>query len=159
MHAFRGLNLEVEPGEIFGFLGPNGAGKTITIRCMLDLIRPNRGTIKVFGIDPQKSPQAVKEKVGYLPGNLRLEGDFTTKKFLKHIRQWRGNNRSWNDLMELAERIDLSMDMQVKNLSQGNKQKVGFLQSFVSEVPLMMLDEPTLGPGPVNETGSAKNHP
>ena len=53
VHALRGLNLEITEGEVFGFLGPNGAGKTTTIRCMLDLIRPNQGSIKIFGIDPQ----------------------------------------------------------------------------------------------------------
>ena len=52
VHALRGLNLSVNLGEVFGFLGPNGAGKTTTIRCMLDLIRPNQGAIKIFGINP-----------------------------------------------------------------------------------------------------------
>jgi ABC-2 type transport system ATP-binding protein len=56
IHALRGLNLEVMQGEVFGFLGPNDAGKTATIRCMLDLIRPNSGKIEVFGSDPQRPP-------------------------------------------------------------------------------------------------------
>jgi ABC-2 type transport system ATP-binding protein len=148
-HALRGLDLTVRKGEIFGFLGPNGAGKTTTIRCMLDLIRPNQGSIKVFGLDPQKSPQAVKEKVGYLPGDLKLEGDFTAGKFLNYIRSLRQNTRPWDQLEALAERIDLRMDMKFETLSQGNKQKVGFLQSFVSKVPMMMMDEPTLGLDPL----------
>ena len=97
VHALRGLELEVIPGEVFGFLGPNGAGKTTTIRCMLDLIRPARGSIKVMGMDPQKHPQSVKAKVGYLPGDLTLEGDFTPRKFLKYIRHLRNDNREWGD--------------------------------------------------------------
>jgi ABC-2 type transport system ATP-binding protein len=60
-HALRGLDLEVKQGEIFGFLGPKGAGKTTTIRCMLDLLRPSSGEIRALDIDPQHSPQAVKD--------------------------------------------------------------------------------------------------
>ena len=149
VHALRGLNLEVQPGEVFGFLGPNGAGKTTTIRCMLDLIRPNQGSIMVLGIDPQKSPQLVKAQVGYLPGDLSLEGDFTPRKLLKYLRRLRGDKRSWEDLLELAERLELSMDQKIETLSQGNRQKVGLLQSFIGQVPLMMLDEPTLGLDPL----------
>ncbi len=149
VHALQGLDLEVKKGEIFGFLGPNGAGKTTTIRCMLDLIRPNQGKIWVMGIDPQSSPQAVKSKVGYLPGDLSLEGDFTPRGFFRHIRKLRGNLRPWEKLLELAHRMDLDLDSKIKTLSQGNKQKVGLIQSFVSKVPLLMLDEPTLGLDPL----------
>lgn len=149
VHALRGLNLTVETGEVFGFLGPNGAGKTTTIRCMLDLIRPNWGTIEVMGIDPQKSPQAVKARVGYLPGDLAMEGDFTPRKFIKYLIRLRGETRTWEDLMTLAERLDLAIDQKIETLSQGNRQKVGLLAAFISRVPLMMLDEPTLGLDPL----------
>jgi ABC-2 type transport system ATP-binding protein len=149
VHALRGLNLEVRQGEIFGFLGPNGAGKTTTIRCMLDLIRPNQGQIRVLGIDPQSSPQAVKAKVGYLPGDLQLEGDFTPREFFRFIRKLRHNLRPWEDLLALAGRLDLDLDKKIKTLSQGNKQKVGLVGSFISKVPLLMLDEPTLGLDPL----------
>jgi len=149
VHALRGLNLEVKQGEIFGFLGPNGAGKTTTIRCMLDLLRPSSGEIRVFDIDPQRSPQAVKEKVGYLPGDLKLEGDFTARDFFKHIRKLRGSKRDWKDILKLAERLDLDLDRRIKTLSQGNKQKVGLIQCFLSDVPLILLDEPTLGLDPL----------
>lgn len=151
VHALRGLNLSVYLGEVFGFLGPNGAGKTTTIRCMLDLIRPNQGAIKIFGIDPQKSPQAVKALIGYLPGDLNLEGDFTARGFINHIRKLRQDNRPWEDLLKIAKRIDLDLDTKIKNLSQGNKQKVGFLQSFVGNVPLLVFDEPTLGLDPLTK--------
>jgi ABC-2 type transport system ATP-binding protein len=68
--ALYGVDLDVKQGEIFGFLGPNGAGKTTTIRCLLDLIRPNGGTVRVMGIDPQADPVAVRARVGYLPGEF-----------------------------------------------------------------------------------------
>jgi ABC-2 type transport system ATP-binding protein len=149
VHALRGLSLSVDEGEIFGFLGPNGAGKTTTIRCLLDLIRPDSGSIQIFGINPQKEPQAVKAKVGYLPGDLKIDGDFTPRSFLKHIRNLRTDNRQWDDLLQIADRLDLNLDQKFENLSQGNKQKVGILQSFIGDVPLMMMDEPTLGLDPL----------
>lgn len=149
VHALRGLNLEVERGEVFGFLGPNGAGKTTTIRCMLDLIRPNSGKIEVFGIDPQHSPTVVKKKVGYLPGDLKLAGDFTPRDFFKHIRKLRNDRRDWKEVLGLAKRLDLTLDNKIKTLSQGNKQKVGLIQCFISRVPLLLLDEPTLGLDPL----------
>ena len=70
--ALRGVDLEVRRGELFGFLGPNGAGKTTTIRCLLDLIRPQAGEVRVLGINPQADPVAVRARVGYLPGELNL---------------------------------------------------------------------------------------
>lgn len=149
VHALRGLDLEIHPGEIFGFLGPNGSGKTTTIRCMLDLIRPNSGSIRVLGEDPQKNPQSVKARVGYLPGDLQLEGDFTTRDFLKYIRKLRRPQRPWPDVLNLAARLELDLDKRIKGLSQGNKQKVGLLQAFIGDVPLMMFDEPTLGLDPL----------
>lgn len=149
VHALRGLNLEVMQGEVFGFLGPNGAGKTTTIRCMLDLIRPNSGRIEVFGFDPQREPLAVREKVGYLPGDLKIEGDFSPRDFFKHIRKLRNNRREWKEITDLADRLDLNLDNKIKTLSQGNKQKVGLIQCFISNVPLLLLDEPTLGLDPL----------
>ena len=66
--ALHGVDLEVRQGEILGFLGPNGAGKTTTIRCILDQIRPQKGSIHVFGINPQSQPTKVHQMTGYLPG-------------------------------------------------------------------------------------------
>src|SRR6266536_1860228 len=72
--ALAGVALEVRRGEIFGFLGPNGAGKTTTIRCLLDLIRPTGGSLRVLGLNPQADSVSVRANTGYLPGDLRLDG-------------------------------------------------------------------------------------
>lgn len=149
VHALRGLTLEVEAGEIFGFLGPNGAGKTTTIRCLLDLIRPSSGSIRVFDLDPQRDPQGVKAMTGYLPGDLHLDPDFTAREFLKYVRKLRHHPRSWDEILNIAARLDLALDRKIKTFSQGNKQKVGIVQAFVSDGPLIVLDEPTLGLDPL----------
>ena len=79
VRALRGVDLEVRRGEILGFLGPNGAGKTTTIRCLLDLIRPDAGTIRILGLDPGADSVAVRRRVGYLPGELSLEANLTAE--------------------------------------------------------------------------------
>ncbi len=149
VHALNNLDLDVEKGEIFGFLGPNGAGKTTTIRCALDLIRPNSGSIRIFGLDPQQTPQKVKAEVGYLPGDLKIEGGFTGRDFIRYIRKFRRNARPWDELQTLADRLQLDLDKKVKTLSHGNLQKVGFIQALSGRAPLIMLDEPTLGLDPL----------
>ena len=83
VQALRGVDLEVHRGEIFGFLGPNGAGKTTTIRCLLDLIRPDGGSARVLGIDPQADPVAVQARTGYLPGELALNDNLTGERQLR----------------------------------------------------------------------------
>ena len=147
--ALRGVNLEVRRGEIFGFLGPNGSGKTTTIRCLLDLIRPSGGVVRVLGLDPQKDPLAVRARVGYLPGELRLDDNFTVEGALRFLNQLRGGKADWRFVRELAGKIDLDLKMLVKNLSKGNKQKVGVVQALMHRPELLLLDEPTSGLDPL----------
>jgi ABC-2 type transport system ATP-binding protein len=147
--ALRGVDLEVARGEVFGFLGPNGAGKTTTIRCMLDLIRPQAGMIRVLGLDPQAEPTAVRAQVGYLPGELNLEPNLRVGATLRYLAALRGNRLDWAFVQELSERLQLSLDTPVKNLSKGNKQKVGVIQALMARPELLLLDEPTSGLDPL----------
>ena len=147
--ALLGVDLEVQCGEIFGFLGPNGAGKTTTIRCMLDLIRPDGGTTRVLGIDPQKDPVAVRARVGYLPGELQLESNFTVEGQLRYLNRLRGRVVDWNFVRQTAQRIELDLKMPIKNLSKGNKQKVGVIQALMHKPDLLIFDEPTFGLDPL----------
>jgi ABC-2 type transport system ATP-binding protein len=149
VHALRGVDLRVQSGEIFGFLGPNGAGKTTTIRCLLDLIRPDSGTVRVLGIDPQQDPQQVRKRVGYLPGELHLDENLRVGSALKFLNRLRKNQADWDYVDQLAERLDLRMSLQIKNLSKGNKQKVGVVQALMHKPELLMLDEPTFGLDPL----------
>jgi len=147
--ALRGVDLQVKCGEIFGFLGPNGAGKTTTIRCMLDLIRPNGGTLRVLGIDPQAQPVLVRSRVGYLPGELHIDDNFTVERALLYLNRLRGGKVDWAYMRQLAGRIDLDLKMAIKNLSKGNKQKVGVVQALMHRPELLLLDEPTFGLDPL----------
>jgi ABC-2 type transport system ATP-binding protein len=147
--ALHGVNLEVQRGEIFGFLGPNGAGKTTTIRCLLDLIRPQGGTVRVLGIDPQADPVAVRARVGYLPGELHLDENRTVEASLRYFNDIRGGAADWGYVRQLAERFDLDLKQTIKNLSKGNKQKVGVTQALMHRPELLIMDEPTSGLDPL----------
>jgi ABC-2 type transport system ATP-binding protein len=149
VQALRGVNLDVRKGEIFGFLGPNGAGKTTTIRCLLDLIRPQGGSISVLGLDPQSDPVAVRQRVGYLPGELSLESNLRVEQQLRYYIDLRNNKTDWGYVEELAKRLELDLTMRIKNLSKGNKQKVGVVQALMSQPDLLLLDEPTAGLDPL----------
>ncbi|MCK5647042.1 MAG: ABC transporter ATP-binding protein [Anaerolineales bacterium] len=149
VRALRGVDLEVRQGEIFGFLGPNGAGKTTTIRCMLDLIRPNGGTLRVMGYDPQEDPVSVRSLTGYLPGELSMESNLRVESQYRYLSDLRGNTIDWNFVRELARRLDLDLTLPIKNLSKGNKQKVGVVQALMSRPKLLLMDEPTSGLDPL----------
>ena len=149
VQALRGVDLEVGQGEIFGFLGPNGAGKTTTIRCLLDLIRPDSGTLRVLGMDPRADSIAVRRRVAYLPGELNLEANLSAEQALRYLADLRGDDIDWNHVRELARRLSLDLKTQIKNMSKGNKQKVGVVQAFMAPADLLLLDEPTSGLDPL----------
>ncbi len=141
--ALKGVDLDVNCGEIFGFLGPNGSGKTTAIRCMLDLIRPQGGLISVLGLNPQEEPEAVKERVGYLPGELHVDENLTARQVFRFFNSLRGNRSDWEFIEELSERLKLELRKPIKNFSKGNKQKVGLVQALMHKPELLLLDEPT----------------
>lgn len=149
VQALRGVDLKVRRGEIFGFLGPNGAGKTTTIRCLLDLIRPDAGTMRVLGIDPRKDPVSVQARTGYLPGELQFENNLTAERQLRFFNDLRGKSADWGFVRQIARRLDLNLDRPIKNLSKGNKQKVGVIQALMHRPELLLLDEPTSGLDPL----------
>ncbi|BBM88101.1 ABC transporter ATP-binding protein [Candidatus Uabimicrobium amorphum] len=148
-HALKGIDLSVHHGEIFGFLGPNGAGKTTTIRCLLDLIRPSSGTVRIFDIDPQQNSVNVKKFIGYLPGELNLDDRLTARQSLSLFAALRNHQADWKWIEEHANKLKLRLDTKIKNFSKGNKQKVGIIQAFMHQPRLLILDEPTSGLDPL----------
>jgi len=149
VQALRGIDLEVRGGEIFGFLGPNGAGKTTTIRCLLDMIRPDAGSIRLLGIDPQADPVAVQALTGYLPGEVQYYENMTAERQLRFYADMRNGRADWKYAQALAERLSLNLKQAIKNLSKGNKQKIGVIQALMHHPQLLLLDEPTSGLDPL----------
>jgi ABC-2 type transport system ATP-binding protein len=142
------LTFEVGKGEVFGYLGPNGAGKTTTIRTFLDFIRPTSGTVRVFGLDPRSDGVQVHARVGYLPGELALYPRLRGERYLRTFASLRDGS-GWPFAEQLADRLQLDLDRPIKELSHGNKQKVGLVQAFMHRPDLLVLDEPTQGLDPL----------
>jgi ABC-2 type transport system ATP-binding protein len=143
-----GLDLEVGRGEIFGFLGPNGAGKSTAMRLLLDLIRPTSGTARVLGLDTRKESVEIRRRVGFLPGDLALYPKLNGRAVLDYLGELRGRvDPRVRD--SLAERFGADLDRPIRQLSTGNRQKLGLIQAFMHEPELLILDEPIAGLDPL----------
>ena len=144
--AVDDVDLVIERGEVFGYLGPNGAGKTTTVRLLLDFLRPTAGRAIVLGGsggDPE-----IRRRIGYLPGDLRLDPDYTANDVIELFGRLRGGvDRLRVDA--LLERFGLDPTRPVGELSTGNRRKVGVVQAFMSRPELLLLDEPTSGLDPL----------
>ena len=150
VRALVDLDLRVEPGEIFGYLGPNGAGKSTTIRLLLDLIRPSAGAASVHGLDTRAEGVEARRRIGYLPGDLRLSDRLTGREQLESLARLRA--RVDTELRDqLVERFDCVLDRPIRELSKGNRQKLGIVQAFMHRPDLLILDEPTGGLDPLNQ--------
>jgi beta-exotoxin I transport system ATP-binding protein len=142
------LGLQVGAAQVFGFLGPNGAGKTTTIRMLLALQRPTRGEASVLGLDCQRESVEIHRRIGYLPGELELYPRMTGQ---QHI-DWFARARGQHDptfTRELVERFDVVLERPVRELSKGNRQKVGLVIACMHRPELLILDEPTSGLDPL----------
>jgi ABC-2 type transport system ATP-binding protein len=147
VQAVKGISIHVERGEIFGFLGPNGAGKTTTIRCMLDVIRPTSGTLRVLGLDAQRDTMELHRRIGYLPGDVRLPGDMTGKQVINYFSRLQGLDPVL--LNDLVARFDVEMKRPLKGYSKGMRQKIGVVLAFMCDPEVLILDEPTSGLDPL----------
>jgi ABC-2 type transport system ATP-binding protein len=146
--GIEGVDLRVEPGEVFGFLGPNGAGKSTTLRTLLDFQRPTSGSALLFGLDSRRDSVAIRKRVGYLPGDLELFDRMTGTQHLEWFSRARGgHDPAVTD--DLVRRFRTEMDRPVGELSKGNRQKVGLLLAFAHAPELLILDEPTAGLDPL----------
>ncbi len=146
--ALDHLNLTVNQGEIFGFLGPNGAGKTTTIRLILDLIRPTDGRVSVMGMDAHRNSTTIKRQVGNLPSEARLWDHMTGGQVVRYLCGLRPGC-DYTYALTLAERLNLNLNLHVRNYSTGNKRKLGIVQALMHRPQLLILDEPTMGLDPL----------
>ncbi|HXV03963.1 MAG TPA: ABC transporter ATP-binding protein [Gaiellaceae bacterium] len=146
VEALVDLDLRVERGEVFGYLGPNGAGKSATIRCLLDLIRPTVGSGRILGVEV--GTVEARRHVGYLPGDARLADRLTGREQLESFARLRGGvDDAFRD--ELVRRFDCVLDRPIRELSKGNRQKLGIVQAFMHRPEVLILDEPTGGLDPL----------
>jgi len=148
--ALDDLNLEVSPGEIHGFLGPNGSGKTVTMRIVLGLLRPDSGTVEVFGRDPWTHAVDLHRRMAYVPGDTNLWPNLTGGEILDLL----AGVNTGVDLArrnELIERFDLDPRKKARSYSKGNRQKVALIAALSTDAELLILDEPTAGLDPLME--------
>ncbi len=149
--GIEGVTLDIQAGEVFGFLGPNGAGKTTTIRLLLDLIRPTGGEAQLFGLS--SSDPAARSRIGYLPGELSLDGRMTGWETLRFFSSLSNRNVvSRGHTENLCARLSLppsDLRKRVREFSRGMKQKLGLVSAFQHEPELLILDEPTAGLDPL----------
>lgn len=152
VQAVKDLSLAVGKGETFGFLGPNGAGKTTTIRCILGLLRPDSGQVRVLGKNLRRSPGGLR-KVGYVPGELTLMVNATGEGHVRYVEGLRGTDDTagFKRATELAKQLDLDLSKKVRALSKGNKQKLALVLALMDEAEVLILDEPTSGLDPLNQ--------
>ncbi len=141
------VDLAIREGEVFGFLGPNGAGKTTTIRLLMGFLRPTAGHATVLGHDAWTAAAAAHADIAYVSSDPAYLGQLTAGEQLDYMAALRGLQRgAWRPV---AERLELDPTVQVKKLSRGNRQKVGVVQAFMGEEPLLIMDEPTSGLDPL----------
>ena len=142
------LSLSVSEGEIFGFLGPNGAGKSTTIATLMDFIHPTKGSASIFGLDSVRDSVAIKAQVGYLAGDFNLYGKLTGEANLEYIGNLRGDYNA-AEIMHLADELEADLSRPFRELSRGNKQKIGLIAALMHKPKLLILDEPTSGLDPL----------
>jgi len=147
VRALRGVDLEVEEGEIFGFLGPNGAGKSTTINVLLDFIRPDAGSVRVLGRDAGADSVAVRERTGVLPEGFDVYDRLTAREHLRFAIDSKGAD---DDPYPLLERVGLADDADRKagGFSTGMRQRLALAMALVGDPDLLVLDEPSSGLDP-----------
>lgn len=146
------ISLSVKKGEILGFLGPNGAGKTTTMKIITTFWSPSDGTVEVDGIDTQKDPLSVREKIGYLPETVPLYDDMKVYEYLLFIAKIRGiaTDKVKSRIKETINSCGLTsvVDRPIDELSKGYRQRVGLAQAIIHDPEVLILDEPTTGLDP-----------
>jgi ABC-2 type transport system ATP-binding protein len=146
--AVNGLSLTVPAGKCYGFFGRNGAGKTTTIKCLLNLLRPDSGSVRVFGLDPRKNEVAVKARIAYVPDLVAFYPWMTVRDTLEYLASFRAN---WNGDIEsdLLQRFQLDAGKKTASLSKGQRTQLALIGAICPEPELLVLDEPTSGLDPI----------
>jgi ABC-2 type transport system ATP-binding protein len=148
LEAVNGLSLKVRRGRCYGFFGRNGAGKTTTIKCLLNLLQPTSGTVRVFGMDPSRQEVEVKSRLCYVPDAVAFYPWMTVSQTLEFLASFRNK---WNRQIEsdLMSRFQLDPAQKASHLSKGQKTQLALIAAVCPEPDLLLLDEPTSGLDPI----------
>lgn len=150
--VIHGIDISVEPGEIFGFIGPNGSGKTTTIKCMVGILPFEQGQITVNGYDIVTDPLAVKRSLAYLPDNPDLYENLTGVQFLNFVADIFGIDSQvrTEKIGQLAKEFEIygTLGDQISTYSHGMKQKLAIVGALMHDPKLLVLDEPFVGLDP-----------
>jgi ABC-2 type transport system ATP-binding protein len=146
--AVNDLSLAVRRGQCYGFFGRNGAGKTTTIKCLLNLLQPTAGIVRVFGLDPRQDEVAVKARLAYVPDYVAFYPWMTVRHVLEYLASFRPR---WNRQAEreLLGQFRLEAGKKVNALSKGQKTQLALVGAICAEPELLVLDEPTSGLDPI----------
>ena len=151
-HALKGIDLRVEPGDVYGFIGPNGAGKTTTIRILTTLLAPTEGTAEIDGVSVIEAPSRIRGMLGYMPDDFGVYRDMTVTEYLHFFAAAYGIQRGGRDSLVngLLELVDLTVkaDTLIDALSRGMQQRLGLARTLVHDPKVLVLDEPASGLDP-----------
>ncbi len=146
--AVRNLSLTIRPGRCYGLFGRNGAGKTTAMKCLLNLLRPQSGSVRVFGMDPARDEVLVKRRLAYVPDQVCFYPWMTVRETLDYLASFRD---VWNRKteQELLQRFRLDPGQRTGSLSKGQRTQVALIAAVCPETDLLVLDEPTSGLDPI----------
>jgi ABC-2 type transport system ATP-binding protein len=146
------LNLEIGEGDIFGFIGPNGAGKSTTIRILLNLIFPTRGSAKIMGMDVISDTKKIKNLVGYIPSDANAYSYMNVHEFLSYCSRFYRIPDGEKRIRDFSGLFELDLKRKIGDLSMGNRKKVSIVQSILHNPKILILDEPTTGLDPLMQS-------
>ena len=150
VHALNGVNLEIEEGEIYGFIGPNGAGKSTLIRVLLGMLKADKGSAQIFGLDSRADAVKIHKRLAYVPGDVNLWPNLSGGEVIDVFLRMRGDKtKKYSE--EIIKDFDFDPSKKCGTYSKGNRQKVALISAFASDADLYIFDEPTSGLDPLME--------